>query len=130
MGPGGMGWRPRGAGLGRGLPSGLGPHCRGAAIVWLFSLKMAACLPSSPSLDQPLCGASPEVSVPFVPLGSSFRTLGVFRGVRSKVGLEGPGPGEGVLGVQGRGVGSVRNAGERSNVFLLTCRSSVPLAFL
>lgn len=37
-----------------------------------------------------------------------------------------PGRGGVVLGVQVRGVGSVMNPGERSNVFLLTCRSSVP----
>jgi hypothetical protein len=89
---GGLGGGCGEAGPGRGLPSGLGPHCRGAAIVWLFSLKMAACLPSSPSLDQPLCGAFPGVSVRFLLLRWSFRTLGVSRGVQSKVCLEGPGP--------------------------------------
>lgn len=39
-----------------------------------------------------------------------------------------PGRG-GAGGVQVRGVGSVRKPGERSNVFVLSCRSSVPLAF-
>lgn len=77
-----------------------------------FSLKMAARLPSSLSLLQPLCGAFLEVSAPLLLLpGSLPAPGGLQRGAEPGVREKGPARGEGVLGAQVRGVGSPRRSG-------------------
>lgn len=87
---------------------------------------LPVCLPLLPSIS--LCvGLFQGCLSGFSSSAGPFELWGSPGGCRAKCAWKGQARSRGgVLGVQVRGVGSVMNPGERSNVFLLTCRSSDP----
>lgn len=108
----GCGWRQRGPGRSHGLHSSPGAPTAGELPLSGSSLLkwLPVCLPF-PSLLQPLCGAFPEVSASLLPLPWSLRTPGDLQEGAGQSAGKGLVRGEGVLGVQVKGIGSDRSSG-------------------